>query len=189
MADPTDADLPIAAARDGDADAWRQLFERYQRPVFVFINELVRERETSLDLVQDTFARAVRHLPMLREDARFGSWLFGIAHQLCFARARRSWREEPLYDRLEEVRDESLLRPGDTLLRGEQAAEVFALLEELPGGQRAALVLHVLEDFTLDEIAVVTAVPVGTVKSRLHHAKRALRERLGARPSPLRATP
>ena len=170
----------VAAARAGDSAAWDRLMRRYQRPLLVFVHELIRREADSLDVVQETFLRAVRNLSGLREDARFGSWLFGIAHQLCHRRARRAWREDELADgQLAEEIDESGFGPGEQLLRDEEAAEVFALLAALPEPMRAALTLHVLEDFSLEEIAEVTAVPVGTVKSRLHHAKRALRERLG----------
>jgi RNA polymerase sigma-70 factor (ECF subfamily) len=179
----------VAAARAGDAGAWDLLMRRYQRPLFVFVNELVRREADSLDLVQETFLRAVKNLPGLREDARFGSWLFGIAHQLCHRRARRAWREDGLADtRLADEIDETVFAPGEQLLRDEEAAEVFALLAALPEPMRAVLTLHVLEDFSLEEIAEVTGVPVGTVKSRLHHAKRALRERLGGERSKLSRT-
>ena len=182
---PESEPLPVAAARAGDLRAWARLLRRYQRPLFTFVHELVRQEAGSLDVVQETFVRAMRHLPSLRDDARFGSWLFGIAHQLCVQRARRAGREEGLGDLLAEVPDDSLPRPGDLLVRDEDAAGVFALLAELPEAQRAALTLHVLEDFSLEEIAAVTAVPLGTVKSRLHHAKRALRERLSRMPGNL----
>ena len=172
----------VAAARAGDPAAWDRLMRRYQRPLFVFVHELVRREADSLDVVQETFLRAVRNLSGLREDARFGSWLFGIAHQLCRRRARRAWREDELADeQVAETIDEGAAAPGEQLLRDEEAAEVFALLAALPGPMRAALTLHVLEDFSLEEIAEVTGVPAGTVKSRLHHAKRALRERVGER--------
>jgi RNA polymerase sigma-70 factor (ECF subfamily) len=183
MAMPPDAELlPVAEARTGDTRAWTVLLGRYQRPLFTFVNELVRREEAALDLVQETFVRAVRHLPTLREDARFGSWLFGIAHQLCAQRSRRAWREEALGDHLDEAADDTLPAPGALLVREEEAAAVFALLAELPEAQRAAFTLHVLEDFSLEEIATITGAPVGTVKSRLHHAKRALRERLNENP-------
>lgn len=174
--------LPVAAARTGDVRAWTVLLGRYQRPLFTFVHELVRQEETALDVVQETFVRAVRHLSTLREDARFGSWLFGIAHQLCVQRSRWAWREEALGDRLVEEADDSLPAPGELLVREEEAAAVFVLLAELPEAQRAALTLHVLEDFSLQEIATITGTPVGTVKSRLHHAKRALRDRLNENP-------
>ncbi len=172
----------VAAARAGDPAAWDRLMRRYQRPLFVFVHELIRREADSLDVVQETFLRAVKNLSGLREDARFGSWLFGIAHQLCHRRARRAWREDELVaERIENEVDEDAPAPGEQLLRDEEAAEVFALLAALPEPMRAALTLHVLEDFSLEEIAEVTGVPTGTVKSRLHHAKRALRERVGER--------
>lgn len=169
----------VAAARSGDGEAWETLLARYQLPLFTFVQELVRHEATSLDLVQAVFVRAVSHLPSLREDRRFGSWLFGIAHQLCVQHWRKSGREEPLReDHLALTPDDSAPDPRDLVLRAEQTAAVFALLAELPPPQRAVLVLHVLEEFSLDEIATITAVPLGTVKSRLHHAKRALRQLL-----------
>lgn len=179
--------MPVAAARAGDPAAWDRLLGRYQRPLFVFVHELVRREADSLDLVQETFVRAISHLSQLREDARFGSWLFGIAHQLCRRRLRRAWRETTLEERLDGAVDDSLPAPGELLMRDEDARAVFSLLAELPDAQRATLTLHVLEDFSLEEIAAVTGVPVGTVKSRLHHAKRALRERLNRNPQILEA--
>lgn len=76
------------------------------------------------------------------------------------------------------VSDASDLEGGDPrslLLQREQADEFFRLVERLPLAQRSTLLLHILEDFSLEEIAGITGVPIGTVKSRLHHGKRALR--------------
>src|SRR5208337_4620092 len=80
---------PVAQARAGDPAAWDTLFRRYQLPLYVFVLELVREEQVALDLVQESFIAAVRHLGSLREDERFGSWLFGIAHQKCIQRWRK----------------------------------------------------------------------------------------------------
>lgn len=169
----------IASARAGDGRAWHALLARYQLPLFSFVHELVRHEATSLDLVQAAFVRAVQNLHTLREDHRFAGWLFGIAHQLCAQHFRRAGRELPLDDEhLAATPDDSAPDPRDLVLRAEQDAAVFALLATLPEPQRAVLILHVLEDFSLAEIADITAAPLGTVKSRLHHAKRALRQRL-----------
>src|SRR6185369_11018613 len=86
--------LPVAQARTGDRDAWDALFQRYQLPVYVYAYELLRDEQASLDVVQETFINAARHLESLREDDRFGSWLFGIAHQKCVQRWRKRGREE-----------------------------------------------------------------------------------------------
>src|SRR5437899_12396449 len=85
--------LPVAEARAGDPAAWDILFRRYQLPLYVYVVELVHDEQTSLDIVQETFISAVRHLGTLREDRKFGSWLFGIAHQKCIQRWRKQNRE------------------------------------------------------------------------------------------------
>ena len=75
--------LPVQKARAGDAEAWNVLLKRYQLPLYVYVIELVHNEQASLDIVQETFVNAVRHLDSLRDDGKFGSWLFGIAHQKC----------------------------------------------------------------------------------------------------------
>lgn len=167
--------LPVAAARAGDRAAWDCLLRRYQLPLFTFVKELIRNEAESLDVVQETFIRAVRHVATLREDRRFGSWLFGIAHQLCAQRARRAGREEALDEQYDQTPDDTLEHPGETLVRSEDVASLLALIGRLPETQRAAFSLHVLEEFTLEEIATITGAPLGTVKSRIHHAKLSLR--------------
>jgi len=170
----------VRAARAGEPRAWDALLREHQLPLFAYAAELTRDREAARDIVQETFAGAVRHIGTLRDEARFASWLFGIAHQKCVAHFRRNTRTEarfvPAAELLEEIGDELAEDPRERLLREEQAEEFFALVEQLPVEQRSALLLHVLEDFPLEEIATIMAVPVGTVKSRLFHARRALRQ-------------
>lgn len=175
--------LPVAEARRGEATAWDALFRRYQLPLHSYVCELLGDRETALDVVQETFVNAVRHLASLRDDNRFGSWLFGIAHQKCIQRWRRSGREVAWQD--EQLADQPALDPDprEWAIRREQEAAFHEALAGLEPPHRAVLLLHFLEDFPLEEIARITEVPVGTVKSRLHYAKRALRERLQATPS------
>ena len=170
--------LPVPEARAGDAAAWDVLFQRYQLPLYVYIFELVRDEQTSLDIVQETFLNAFRHLRSLREDEKFGSWLFGIAHQKCVQRWRRQQCETAMLEEIAEVPSEPDDDPRELLIRHEQEVAFMKLLERLPESQRSVLLLRFVEDFSLEEIADVTAVPLGTVKSRLHHAKRALRELL-----------
>jgi RNA polymerase sigma-70 factor (ECF subfamily) len=170
--------LPVAEAKAGNTAAWDVLFRRYQLPLYVYVFELVHDEQTSLDVVQETFIRAVRHLAELRDDDKFGSWLFGIAHQKCRQRWRKQHREAAASDELSAALPEFTEDPGRLLIRQEQEAEFMELLNQLPPPQRSVLLLHFLEDFSLEEIAGVTATPLGTVKSRLHYAKRALRQLL-----------
>ena len=166
--------LPIAAARTGNAAAWDALFKRFQLPLYVYVMELVRNEQTALDIVQETFINATRYLGSLRDDGKFGSWLFSIAHQKCQQHWRKPPRTEPLDDLFsEQAGDEPL--PAEVLIRAEQQEELMALLNQLSEAHRSVLLLHFLEDFSLEDIAHVTAVSIGTVKSRLHYAKRAMR--------------
>jgi len=170
--------LPVSEARAGDAAAWDALFRRYQLPLYVYIFELVRDEQTSLDLVQETFINAVRHIGSLREDAKFGSWLFGIAHQKCIQRWRKRAREEMLRDEFANAPVQFETAPDDLLIRQEQEAEFMRLLNQLPPPQRSVLLLRFVEEFSLEEIAGITGVSLGTVKSRLHYAKKSLRQLL-----------
>lgn len=168
--------LPVLQARAGEPAAWDTLFRRYQLPLYVYVFELVPDEQASLDLVQETFIAAVRHIDGLRDDAKFGSWLFGIAHQKCIQRWRKQNREEISLDEISESPDESEGGPDDLLIRQEQEAEFVKRLNQLPLPQRAVLLLHFVENFSIEEIARITNTPLGTVKSRLFYAKRALRK-------------
>lgn len=171
----------VLEARAGNPAAWDQLFRRYQLPLYAYVFEMVREEQTSLDVVQETFISACRHLDTLAEDAKFGSWLFGIAHQKCLQRWRARKRDRLVWDDQEALPEEAPSAdedPGDRLLRQEQEESFMALIEHLSPPHRAVLLLHYLEEFPLAEIAAITGSSLGTVKSRLHYAKKALRELL-----------
>src|SRR2546426_5876610 len=170
--------LPVLQARAGEPQAWDTLFRRYQLPLYVYVFELVHDEQASLDIVQETFINAVRHLGGLRDDEKFGSWLFGIAHQKCVQRWRKHSREADTLQEIAAASPELEDDPADLLIRQEQEAEFMELLNQLPPLQRSVLLLHFLEDFSIEEISGITGAQPGTVKSRLHYAKRALRKLL-----------
>jgi RNA polymerase sigma-70 factor, ECF subfamily len=170
--------LPVAQARAGKPEAWDTLFRRYQLPLYVYVFELVHDEQTSLDLVQETFIAATKHLGGLREDEKFGSWLFGIAHQKCIQRWRKQNREETLREEIAAAPEEFEDDPSELLIRREQETEFMNLLNQLPPPQRSVLLLHFIEDFSLEEIADITGAQLGTVKSRMHYAKKSLRKLL-----------
>ena len=152
------------------------LFKRYQLPLLAYASESVRNVQTGMDIVQETFINAVRYLDRLQDDAKFGSWLFSIAHQKCIQHWRRAKGEEP-FDAAEwETAASGELDPSDWLIRKEEEALFMKSLGELPAVQRSVLLLHFLEHFSLEEIAQITESNPGTVKSRIHYAKNALRK-------------
>ncbi len=171
-----DEQLPVAQARAGEPAAWESLFRRYQLPVYVYVFELVHNEQVSLDIVQEAFIAAARHIGNLREDAKFGSWLFGIAHQKCILRWRKQDRESAALEEISAEPESFGDDPGELLIRREQEEEFMKLLSQLTPAHRSVLLLHFLEDFSLEEIARITSCTLGTVKSRMHYAKKSLRE-------------
>jgi RNA polymerase sigma-70 factor (ECF subfamily) len=168
--------LSARKARAGDPAAWNALFKRYQLPLYTYVFELTHQEQTSLDIVQETFINAVRHIGSLRSDGKFGSWLFGIAHQKCAQHWRKKHLDSAPIDEEEEFPDNDAPNPSEALISKEREAEFMRMLYRLSPPHRAVLLLHFVEDFSIEEISTITDVPAGTVKSRLHHAKNALRQ-------------
>ena len=169
--------LPVREARTAGAEAWNALFKRYQLPLYTYVFELVHNEQASLDIVQESFINAARHIGALREDDKFGSWLFGIAHQKCAQQWRRQRPENIPIDDTEDFPD-AAIGPDETLISKEQEAEFMKIMQQLSPPHRAVLLLHFVEDFSIEEMAAITGARPGTVKSRLHYAKNALRQLL-----------
>ena len=131
-----------------------------------------------MDVVQETFTTAVRHIGSLREDGRFAGWLFAIARQRCLQRLRQRGRAivEPV-EELGDVEDPAE-NAVDVIFRREQSELIDRAIATLPEPQRAAILLHYFLELPLVEMAEVMQSPVGTVKSRLHFARLALRRAL-----------
>jgi len=169
--------LPVDQVIAGNPEAWDQLLRRYQLPLLTYVSELVQDRQESLDIVQETFIGAVRHIGTLRDPERFGGWLFGIAHQKCVQRWRRLSRETAALEEMADLPESASVEdPAHLLIRKEREAEFLGLLNRLPPPQRSTLLLFFLEQFSIEEIAAITGTPEGTVKSRLHYAKSAFRK-------------
>ncbi len=123
--------LPVSQARAGEPAAWDALFHRYQLPLYVYVFELVNDEQASLDLVQETFIAAVRHIGGLRDDGKFGSWLFGIAHQKCIQRWRKQNREEILREEIAEAPDEFEDGPDELLIRPRTGGRIYETAEPI----------------------------------------------------------
>jgi RNA polymerase sigma-70 factor (ECF subfamily) len=167
--------LPVAEARTGDAEAWNVLVKRYQLPLYSYVFELLHDEQASLDVVQESFINATRHIGSLRQDDKFGSWLFGIAHQKCLQRWRKARPEEISIDPDDDEYPDAAAGPEELLIRKEQEAEFMRIVEQLAPPHRSVLLSHFIEDFSLEEIAAITETPLGTVKSRLHYARKAFK--------------
>jgi RNA polymerase sigma-70 factor (ECF subfamily) len=151
-----------------------ELVERWERPLFYYIRRLVDTEEDAWDLLQDVWMKVIQGIGKLREPRYFSTWLYRVARNTAISHLRKKGPTRSL------TTDEGEMEipdgnPEDSI-RNLEAAEVHRALDALSLPHREVLTLRFLEDFSLAEIAEVTGVPEGTVKSRLHHAKRSLRE-------------
>jgi RNA polymerase sigma-70 factor (ECF subfamily) len=168
-------ELLVVRWQKGDREsAAKELVELFERPVLYYVRRLVRSEDDAWDAMQETFVAVLRSLSGIREGRALPAFVYRTARNAALAQHRRR-RDEPLVEDVAEM-VESAAEPE---IAAEEAAEVHRCLELLPLLQREALTLFFLEDLSIAQIAEVTEVPEGTVKSRLFHAKRALRGHLG----------
>ena len=162
----------------GDADSFGRLVERWQSRVFGFILRYTGDREDARDLTQDTFAKAYQNLGRLSDPTSFPAWVYKIALNECRMRFRRSKRSKQVD--LDEDREaagaEVDERTPETAYRQTELQRVFeSVFEELPGEQRAVIVMKEYQGLKFREIAEILDVPLSTVKSRLYLGLKALK--------------
>lgn len=156
--------------RESAADDLVQLFER---PLWYYIRRLVRSEDDAWDALQETFVSVLRSLTTIREGRALPAFIYRTARNAALAQHRRR-KEEALGEISDVTADAVEASPSM-----EDVAAIHQGLEQLPLAQRETLTLYFLEDLSIAQIAEVTGVPEGTVKSRLFHARRALRQILG----------
>lgn len=168
----TDANL-IKRCKEGDTQSFRQLYLRHQQRVRSTIYQLCGTSSLD-DLVQEVFLRVWKGLPKLRETSQFSTWLYRISWNVASDQRRQFAQaysqRQTLTNSLpveQSAPDLMHLHYQDIVQRG---------LNELSFDHRAVLVLHDLEDVPQKEVATILSIPVGTVKSRLFHARTLMRQ-------------
>jgi len=168
----------VARARQGDEAAFEQLVLRHQRYVFNLAYRVLGDYTEAEDITQEAFVRVWRGLSGFRGQARFTTWLYRIVHNLCLNRLPGLQRELLQTEPVEEVLADPGLSPADLFAVREQMAFLHAQMDRLPEKYRLVLTLRYLQHLSYDEIAAALEMPMGTVKTHIHRARRLLRERL-----------
>src|SRR4029077_4785985 len=179
----TDEEL-VAKSIGGDADSFNQLVVRWERPIYALAYRTIGREEDARDVCQETFLRAFRALPGFRGQAKFSSWVYRIALNLCRDWIRRD-RRAPLQaapegiDLVELAAEQGPVESIETLVaRNDMSAAVAEAMALLPDEQRTAIVLKEYHGMTFQEIADLQGCPLSTVKTRLYQGLSVLRRHL-----------
>jgi len=167
---PVDDRKIIERVLNGDTEAFNLLVRQWEKPIYNFIVRMIRDRDEAMDLCQDAFMKAYRELNTLKDRDRFSSWLYRIAHKTWYSNLRKD-AGKTFVELAPETRAAG--NPVESRLAVEKA------LQHLPEDQREVVVLKVFHSLKFDEIAVIQAAPVSTVKSRLYMGFEKLRSILG----------
>jgi RNA polymerase sigma-70 factor (ECF subfamily) len=180
-----DAEL-VGLWQSGDGSAFERLVHRHERRVFGLVFRMLGNREEAEDVTQEAFLALHRHGHRFRGDARFSTFVYRVAANAALNRrrslGRRRAREEALAQRQDAGEDlpSTPRDPEDAASGGEIQERVQEALLGLPRDLRMAVVLYDIEGQSYGDIAKVLRIPEGTVKSRIHRARTALRDRLRA---------
>lgn len=189
-----DDDIKLFLAfRRGDKQSFEKLLDRYEKPVLNFIYRMVGSREDAEDLAQDVFLRIYFAAANYKPTAKFSTWLYKIAANICIDHKRKpavklqsktDSLDEPVITEENEIKIEvsdNVRNSPENILEQKKIKEtILAALRSLPANQRTALILITHEDKTYKEISEILGCSVSSVESLLFRARRSLKEKLTA---------
>jgi RNA polymerase sigma-70 factor (ECF subfamily) len=164
----------VRAAQDGDRFAFGRLFERYERHVFAIALRRSGDYNEAQELTQDVFMQAMQKIGQLREPQAFGGWLRAITNRMAINRAVRRGPDLPMQPETLEGNCVETVTPLANVLEGERKTQVQAGLARLGDLDRQTLVAFYVNGKSLLEMADEFDAPVGTIKRRLHVARKRL---------------
>jgi RNA polymerase sigma-70 factor (ECF subfamily) len=182
-----DAVLMLRVKR-GDRAAFAELVEKYKQPVMNFIYRSLRDETEAEDLAQNVFLQVYKSRDRYERTAKFSTWLFTIARNLCLNEIRRRARHPA--ESLEETHaehedmpsrqyeDKKVLLATENVLHGELAEKIEQALDELPELQRTAILLCRQDELSYEEIAKVLDCSLSATKSIIHRGRETLKEKL-----------
>lgn len=159
----------------GELEAWEEFVDLWQPKMWPFIHRMISDRQRSEDVLQEFWSRVVRSLVALQEPKSAKAWMFSLARRTIADSLRREYRR-PIHEQLPDV-----AKSDDAIEMFERREEVEEQLQRLHLIDREAVVLYYLQGFDLVDVAKMCGVPEGTIKSRLHRARKTIRDRTARR--------
>jgi RNA polymerase sigma-70 factor (ECF subfamily) len=176
----------VRRVQEGETEAFEVLVEKYKRKTFRLAYGVLRDQEEALDVSQEAFVKAYRSLAKFKGESAFYTWLFRITMNLALdrrrqraARARSLGGQEVPPEEWERTAVSPDAPPDEEAVSADRRARIDRALRSLPEHHRAIIILSDIQGLSYREIAEVLAIPMGTVMSRLHNARKRLREVLG----------
>lgn len=164
----------VLRCQAGEERAFDDLLRLMQRPLFYYTTKVTGNPEMALDVLQDVWLKVFREIRRLHNPGSLRPWLYRIAHGIAVDRIRQRISRE----RTEVAHVNGFSEFEDVSFATEDAAAIHEALNELGTKHREVLVLYFLEEFSLAEIAMIIGCSEGTIKSRLHYAKKAMKQLL-----------
>ncbi|GBD38085.1 ECF RNA polymerase sigma factor SigE [bacterium HR37] len=182
MCTDTDIEL-INKVKSGDETAFSELMRRHYRGVLNYIYRFTNNRETSEDLAQEVFLRVYRSVKRYKPDAKFSTWLYKIATNVCLTEIKSKGREnnvslDEIYQSTGEVQDQSGHSAYDVVFRKQVKDLIFDALRSLPPRERMAIILCKYEELPYEEVAEIIGCTPGAVKAYVHRGRMKLIEKL-----------
>ena len=178
-------ELILRRAQKGDTAAFEQLITPHEQLVWRVCWHYTHNTEDAKDCAQEAMVKAWRSLPQYRQDCALETWLYRIASSCCvdFLRRQKRRAAESTDALAESGFDpaDPAPQPDETALRRDAAQQLYQAIDQLPGDMRTALILSAVEGRKYEEIAQITGVAAGTVKSRINRARQKLKEILTSR--------
>ncbi|MGZ3589257.1 MAG: sigma-70 family RNA polymerase sigma factor [Thermodesulfobacteriota bacterium] len=171
----------ISRCQQGDQEALKEIFDKYNRKVYRIAYGVVRQREEALDIVQEVFIKLFHTIKNFKGRSRFYTYLYRMTMNTAIDHARRLGKHS-----VSSLDEEGSFEPSDTLEKGperillqkELEERVKRAMDKLPAEQRAALIFRDVEGLSYQEMAEAMGSSIGTVMSRLHYGRKRLQELL-----------
>ncbi len=165
----------IERLKAGDHGAINDIVDKYKGPLFAFILRMVNDHADAEDIFQETWIKVIKHVSRFRGDAKFSTWLFQIARNLCRDAGRK--KKRGIHVPIEDYEDSLSCEPEVDPFRILKAKRVRKIVDSLPVKMKETVLLRYFHDLNEYEISEVLGCPVGTVKSRLYRAANILRKK------------